>query len=415
MIGILLGVGILINYIDRVGLSAATPALRSELSLTNTEIGLLASAFFWSYSLLQVPGGMVLDRFGVTLVGRASAFLWVIASALTAMASGFGGIIAARVLLGVAEAPAFPASQKATGHWFPLTERARSTAIFDSAAKFSNVLGVPLVAFVIDRFNWRAGFAVTALLSLAYFLAYFFLYRNPSKDPRLSAEEYDYIVTGGGTREDAPSAGQGKMLAYLLSNRKVWGLTIGFSAYGYTFYLFLTWLPGYISQTMHMNLMSAAGYSTIPWIFATLSDLLIGGFLVDELIARGYDSTRVRQVVIAIGMICGLTVIGAAFTVQIGWALLWLTIAISGLSAVAPIGSSLVSLIAPKGGAGTVGGIVNLVNNMMGFIAPVVTGMVVDATGSFAGGFLVAGIVLLVGIFFFTVVLGRIEQIPDPS
>jgi ACS family D-galactonate transporter-like MFS transporter len=378
-------------------------------------LGLWRNRCPWSYSLLQVPGGMVLDRFGVTRVGRASAFLWVIASSLTAMASGFGGIIAARVLLGIAEAPAFPASQKATGHWFPLTERARSTAIFDSAAKFSNVLGVPLVAFVIDRFNWRMGFVVTALLSLAYFLAYFFIYRNPSKDPKLSAAEYDYIVQGGGTKEDAPSSGQGQMLGYLLSNRKVWGLTIGFSAYGYTFYLFLTWLPGYIAQTMHMNLMSAAGYSTIPWIFATLSDLLIGGFLVDALIARGYDATRVRQVVIALGMICGLAVIGAAFTTDIGWALLWLTIAISGLSAVAPVGSSMVSLIAPKGGAGTVGGIVNLINNGMGFLAPIITGIVVDATGTFAGAFLIAGVVLLVGIFFFIVVLGRIEQIPDPS
>ncbi len=415
MIGILLGVGILINYIDRVGLSAATPALRSELSLSNTEIGLLASAFFWSYSLLQIPGGMILDRFGVTRIGRASAFLWVIASGLTAVASGFGGIIAARVLLGVAEAPAFPASQKATGHWFPLAERARSTAIFDSAAKFSNVLGVPLIAFFIDKFNWRMGFVVTAVLSLAYFLAYFLIYRNPSQDKKLSTAEYNYIVQGGGTKEDSASTGQMKMLGYLLSNRKVWGLTIGFSAYGYTFYLFLTWLPGYISQTMHVNLMSAAGYSTIPWIFATLSDLLIGGFLVDALIARGHDATRVRQVIIALGMTCGLAVIGAAFTTDIGWALLSLTIAISGLSAVAPIGSSIVALIAPQGGAGTVGGIVNLINNMMGFIAPIVTGMVVDATGTFAGAFLIAGVVLIVGIFSFTVVLGRIEQIPDPS
>jgi sugar phosphate permease len=415
LIGCLLGAGILVNYIDRVGLSAATPALKAELSLTNTDIGLLASAFFWSYSLLQVPGGMVLDRFGVTLVGRASAFLWVIASSLTAVASGLGGIIAARILLGVAEAPAFPASQKATGHWFPLNERARSTAIFDSAAKFSNVIGVPIVAFAIEEFNWRWGFGVTAALSLFYFLAYYIIYRNPSEDKKLTKIEHDYIVQGGGTPEGAASAGQGKMLGYLLTNRKVWGLTIGFSAYGYTFYLFLTWLPGYLSQTMHMNLMSAAGYSTIPWIFASLSDLLIGGFLVDALIERGYDPTRVRQIVIATGMTAGLAVIGAAFTTDPVWAILWLTIAISGLAAAAPVGSSIVSLIAPKGGAGTVGGIVNLTNNLMGIIAPVITGVVVDWTGSFAGAFLIAGVVLLVGIFFYVVILGRIEQIPEPA
>ncbi len=183
LIGCLLGVGILINYIDRVGLSAATPELTRELGLTATDIGLLGSAFFWTYSLLQIPGGMVLDRFGVTMVGRASSFLWAVAATITALASGLWGIAGARLLLGVAEAPAFPASQKATGHWFPLVERARSTAIFDSAAKFSNVIGVPLVAYVIFLYGWRWGFGVTALLSLLYFVAY---YLHLSKSERRS-------------------------------------------------------------------------------------------------------------------------------------------------------------------------------------------------------------------------------------
>lgn len=123
---------------------------------------------------------------------------------------------------------------------------------------------MPLVAYVIFLYGWRWGFGVTALLSLLYFVAYYFIYRNPSEDPKLSRAEHDYIIAGGGTPEGPATAGQSRMLGYLLRNRKVWGLTIGFSAYGYTFYLFLTWLPGYLAQTMHMNLMSAAGYSTIP-------------------------------------------------------------------------------------------------------------------------------------------------------
>ena len=181
-IGVLLGVGVLINYIDRINLSVAAPQLQQDFHLSPEEIGLLFSAFFWSYSLLQVPGGMVLDRFGVTRVGRWGAFLWAVASAITAVSSGFAGIFAARVLLGVAEAPAFPASQKATGYWFPRNERARSTAIFDSAAKFSNVIGVPLVAFAIVNLGWRWGFGITAVLSLAYFVAYWLIYRDPSAD-----------------------------------------------------------------------------------------------------------------------------------------------------------------------------------------------------------------------------------------
>ena len=259
---------------------------------------------------------MVLDRFGVTRVGRWGAFLWAVASTITAIASGFGGILAARVLLGVAEAPAFPASQKATGYWFPTHERSRSTAIFDSAAKFSNVIGVPLVAFAIVNLGWRWGFGITAILSLAYFVAYWAIYRDPSEDKRLSKAEHDYILAGGATREGAAESGQSTMLGYLLRNRKVWGLTIGFSAYGYSFYLFLTWLPGYLVQTLHMSILKSAGYATIPWIFASLSDLLIGGFLVDHLIARGYDDTKVRKTVLVAGMLLGLAVFGAVTTTE---------------------------------------------------------------------------------------------------
>jgi ACS family D-galactonate transporter-like MFS transporter len=414
-IGVLLGTGVLVNYIDRINLSVAAPQLQQEFHLSPGQLGLLFNAFFWSYSLLQIPGGMVLDRFGVTCIGRWGAFLWAIASTVTAFAGGFGGILAARVLLGIAEAPAFPASQKATGYWFPRRERARSTAIFDSAAKFSNVIGVPLVAFAIVKFGWRWGFGITAVLSLLYFAAYWAIYRDPSEDRRLTAAERAYITDGGATPEGAAQGGQGAMLGYLLRNRKVWGLTIGFSAYGYSFYLFLTWLPGYLVQTLHMGILKSAGYAAIPWIFATLSDLLVGGFLVDHLIARGQDETKVRKTVLVIGMLMGLAVFGAVFTIDPAWAIAWITIALTGLAAAAPVGSSIVSLIAPRGGTGTIGGIVNFANNLMGVAAPVVTGFIVGLTHSFAGAFLVAGVVLLVGIFSYIVVLGRIEPIPEPS
>ncbi|MBV9735756.1 MAG: MFS transporter [Acidisphaera sp.] len=413
-IGVLLGVGVLINYIDRINISVAAPQLQQEFHLTPEDLGWLFSAFFWSYSLLQVPGGMVLDRFGVRHVGRWSAFLWAVASGITAVASGFTSIFGARVLLGVAEAPAFPASQKATGYWFPRNERARSTAIFDSAAKFSNVIGVPLVAFAIVNVGWRWGFGITAVLSLGYFLAYWVIYRDPSEDRQLTKAEHDYIVAGGATPEGVARGGQSAMLGYLLRSRKVWGLTVGFSAYGYSFYLFLTWLPGYLVQTLHMSILKSAGYATIPWIFASLSDLLIGGFLVDHLIARGHDETKVRKAVLIIGMLMGLAVFGATFTTDPFWAITWITIALTGLAAAAPVGSSIVSLIAPRGGTGTIGGIVNFTNNLMGVAAPVITGFIVGITHSFAGAFLVAGAVLLVGIFFYVVVLGRIEPIPEP-
>jgi len=414
-IGVLLGAGVLVNYFDRINLSVSGPQLQHEFGLTTADMGLLFSAFFWSYALLQVPTGLVLDRFGVTLVGRIGSFLWAGATLLITVASGFGGVLAARVVLGVAEAPAFPANSKATGYWFPRQERALSTAIFDAAAKFSNVIGVPVVALVSVTFGWRWGFGFTAALSFLYFLAFLIFYRDPNEDSKLSQAERDYIHSGGATPEGQSDSGAGRMLGYLLANRKVWGLTIGFAAYGYTFYLFLTWLPGYLVQTMHMSILTSAGFSTIPWMCATIADLVVGGWLIDHLVARGLNESRVRKTVLICGMLVGLAVFGATQTTNPVWAILWISIALSGLSAAAPVGWSIPSLIAPQGGTGTIGGIMNFANNMMGVVAPAVTGFVVGETQSFGNAFLIAGVVLAIGILSYVFILGKIEPIADPS
>ena len=414
-IGALLGTGVLINYIDRIGLSVAAPQIKDMFALSAWELGLLFSAFAWSYSLLQIPVGMVIDRFGPTRVGRWGAFLWGVASVITAFSSGFAGIFFARILLGVAEAPAFPVSAKATGYWFPRHERGLATAIFDAAAKFSNVIGVPLVAVTVVTFGWRWGFGLTAVLSFSYFIAFYCLYRDPSADPKLSRAELDYIQQGGGAPEGKSEAGAVNMLGYLLSKSKVWGLTIGFAAYGYTFYLFLTWLPGYLVQTMHMSILKSAGYAAIPWAFATLTDLFVGGWLIDHLIGKGWDESKVRKGVLVTGMLFGLAVFGATQTTDPVWAIFWISIALGGLASAAPVGWSLPSLIAPKGGAGTIGGIMNFANNLMGAAAPIVTGFIVGSTNSFTNAFFVAGVILVVGIVSFVFVLGSIEPIPDPQ
>jgi MFS family permease len=413
-IGSLLGAGVLINYFDRISLSVAGPQLQQTLGLSPTELGWLFSGFFWTYALSQIPAGMILDRWGVTRVGRWSAFLWGVASAITALSSGFAGIFVARMLLGIAEAPSFPANSKATGYWFPRQERASSTALFDAAAKFSNVIGVPLVALAVVNLGWRWGFGVVATLSFLYFAAFYLIYRDPSAHPQLSTREREYIAAGGGSPEGQISTSPAGMLGHLLRSRKVWGLSIGFAAYGYCFYLFLTWLPGYLVQTMHMSILKSATFATIPWMCATVADLAVGGWLIDHLIARGHDETRVRKIVLIAGMCFGLAVFGATTTTDPVTAIIWISIALSGLAAAAPVGWSLPSLIAPRGGVGTVGSIMNFTNNVMGAVAPIVTGMIVGSTHSFTNAFLVAGVVLLTGVASFVFLLGRIEPVPEP-
>lgn len=414
-IGSLIGVGVLINYFDRISLSVAGPQLQQAFELSPAEMGLLFSAFFWSYALLQIPAGLFLDRLGVTRIGRWGAFLWGLASTITACAGGFAGIFIARLILGIAEAPSFPANAKATGYWFPRTERAMSTALFDAAAKFSNVIGVPLIALAVVHLGWRWGFGLVAAMSFAYFIAFWWIYRDPSQHPKLTREEHAHIVANGAAPEGQLSANPAGMLAYLLKSRKIWGLSLGFAAYGYCFYLFLTWLPGYLVQTMHMSILKSAGYAAIPWACATLSDLLVGGWLIDHLIAKGHDETRVRKTVLLAGMCGGLAVFGATTTTDPVIAIIWISIALSGLAAAAPVGWSLPSLIAPKGGVGTVGGIMNFANNMMGAVAPIATGLIVGSTQSFTNAFLVAGVVLLLGMASFVFLLGRIEPLPEPG
>ena len=413
-IGILLGIGVLVNYFDRVNLAVAAPQLQHQFGLNNHQLGWLLSGMFWPYALLQIPVGLILDRYGVARVNRLSTLLWSLATAATALASGFGAILAGRILLGAAEAPSFPASAKATGYWFPQRERALATAIFDTAAKLSNVVGVPLVALAVVHLGWRWGFGITAVLSFLFFLAFVAFYRDPSEHSWLSAKERNYIIAGGATPEGPANTYEISLLGYLLRNRKVWGLTIGFAAYGYSFYLFLTWLPNYLVQTMHMGILKSAGFAAIPWIFATVTDLIVGGWLIDYLIARGHDETAVRKTVLVSGMLLGLAVFGATFTVKPIWAIFWISVALSGLAAAAPVGWSIPSLIAPRGGTGTISGIMNFFNNLMGVAAPVATGYLAGATHSFSIAFVVAGLVLLVGIISYLCVLGRIEPISDP-
>lgn len=414
-IALLLGAGILVNYFDRVNISVATEPLIADFHLTTAQFGIVLSAFGWSYALMQIPVGALLDKIGVKWLNRVGTILWTVATFMTAAVSGLGLLLLARVILGVAEAPAFPAASKATGYWFPLSERGKATSAFDAAAKFSNVIGVPIVALAVTQGGWRAGFILTGILSLIFTLVWWALYNDPSRARRLRESERQYIVQGGAQAEGAATASTFSSLGYLLRQRKVWGLTLGFAAYGYSFYLLLTWLPGYLETQLHMTVLKSGIYTIIPWMVATITDLVIGGWLVDYLIKRGLNQNVVRKTLIVAGMILGLAVAGAAFTTSANVAIFWISIALGGLAFSAPIGWSIPALIAPRGTVGTVGSIMNFVNNLMAIAAPIVTGFIAGGTGSFALGFIVAGVVLLIGILCYVFVLGRIEPIPEPE
>jgi ACS family D-galactonate transporter-like MFS transporter len=414
VIACVLGLGVLINYFDRVNISVSQEALHAAFGITAVQFGYLLSAYSWTYAALQLPCGVLLDRLGVKLVGRVSTLLWSVASFGAAAATGVGSFFAARLLLGIGEAPTFPGNSKAVGYWFPGRERSLATAIFDAASKFGPAAGVPLLGLLLIHFGWRWSFAATGILSFLYFILFYWVYRNPSEDQSLTAEEHEFILRGGAQTEGRGKFTQSASLAYLLRQRKVQGLVLGFAAYNYTFYLLLTWLPSYLSTALHINLLHSVLYSSVPWLFATFTDLLIGGWLVNALIQRGRDASLVRQFVLVGGTAFGLGILGAAHAHTPITAIFWISISLGGLAAAAPVGWSIPSLIAPEGSVGTLGGILNFGNQLSAIIAPIVTGYVVAATHEIAWAFVVATTFLLVGIAGYAFWLGRIEPIPEP-
>jgi ACS family D-galactonate transporter-like MFS transporter len=410
-IAFLLAVGVLVNYFDRVNLSVAHAALITTFAISNITFGYLSAAYNWTYALCQLPVGVVLDKFGVRRVGRISSFLWSVASFAAAITPNLGGFFAARLLLGIGEAPTFPSNAKAIGYWFPAKERSSATSIFDGSAKFASAIGVPLIGMLLLKVGWRWSFAATGLISFLYFLLFCYVYRDPVDDPGLTEQERDYILERDAAEPILPA--ETASFGYLIRQPKVIGMTLGFGAYNYVFYLLLTWLPSYLSQALHIDLLHSFLYTGFPWLFGTACELVVGGWLVDHLLQRGWNASSVQRAVLIGGTTMGLGIIGAAYAQTATSALIWISISLGGLSSAAAVGWSVPSLIGPRGSVGTLAGIMNFSSQVSGIVAPIVTGYLVSARHSFGWAFGVSAIYLCIGISAYIFMLGRIERIPS--
>lgn len=284
-------------------------------------------------------------------------------------------------------------------------------AVTDGAAKFSSAVGVPFIGLLLIHFGWRWSFAATGLISLAYFALFFAIYRGPEEDRRLSPIEWTYIKKDAEAENEARTAETFSTLK-LLSEKKVWGLALGWGAYNYSFYLLLTWLPSYLSLELHLDLLHSVIYTSIPWVFATLADVFIGGWLVDVLIARGWSAKTVRKTTMVLGMSLGLAIWGVRGVHTPAAALFWISVGLCGLSIAAPVAWTVPSLIVPQQNVGVVSAFANFFSQIAGISAPIVTGYIVTLTHSFSAAFATATIVLLIGLSGYVFLLQEISFIP---
>jgi ACS family D-galactonate transporter-like MFS transporter len=402
-IAVLVALGILIVSFDWVALAVSGPALHAEFGIDDIGMGYLFSIFGWAYAIAQIPFGVLLDRFGVMPTGRVWSICWGLIGLATTLAGSFAAFLGLRVALGIAQAPAYPVSAKAIGYWFPRRERGMATAFLDAASKIAIGFGIPLMVWLVTAHGWRAAFTLTGALGVVYSLLFFVMYKDPTQFPALTHAEKQHLGTGGAQAEGAADPA-----VNILALKQVWALTIGFFAYSFAFYLLLTWMPTFFFRTYGMRAIYANAYATIPWLISALAALFVGGAVIDGLVSRGEDETRVRKTVLVIGMLLGLAVAAATWMQGAFGAVIVMCVALAGLGMSGPVVWSLPALIAPRGTAGRVAAMMNCGGAFGAIVAPIAAGYVASATGGFQVVFYMTTLVMLIGVAGFTFFLGPI-------
>jgi MFS transporter, ACS family, D-galactonate transporter len=408
-LAVLLMIANMINYIDRVNLSFAAPGFMQQFHINSTEMGFVLSAFLWTYFALQVPSGMLLDRWGVRFVYGGAAVLWGAATMLTSTISSATGLLFWRVVLGAGEAPATAGGAKVLSQWLPDQERGIAGSLGVAGIPLGIFIGSPLISWVLTSYGWQAVFIVTGSLAVLWGIGWMAYYRLPANHGGASAAERRYIEENSRrrTRTDVP---QEASWGELLTNRNVLGLGLGHATLLFNLYFFITWLPTYLIQQHHMTMIHTGIYGSIPWIFG-LVGTLSGGFASDWLIKQGWPLMRARKAFLGAGMILSMGALMSVFATTTGWTVFWLSVAVFGLLLTNSVVWSANSEIAPLLQGGRVAGIQNCIGNAGGLLAPIAAGFLVDLTGSWSAPLIVAAVVALAGAGIYTLMLSDQGQL----
>lgn len=385
--------------LDRSSVSVAAPIMMEELGIAPSQMGLLLSAFFGTYTLCNIPAGRLADRFGAKKVLAGAAAIWSIASALTGCMSNLLGLMAARMGVGVGEAGVFPTMAKIAAEQFPGRERATATGCYLAGARLGYALTPVVIGFLIAQFNWRLAFIITGVGSLLFCMFWFFWYDE--QKGRVFAKSVDAEIEL--EKQIVP-------WLKLLTNRNILGLFVAKFGANYLYFMFLTWIPSYLVMERGFSILEMGFYASLPFIVAFITQPLTG-FISDFIIRRGFSKTLARKGVLVIAQALSATIIAVAFVDDPMIAILILTVNIAAASTIGGMMQTMASEIAPFGMAATVTGAMNTVGAIAGVLAPTLTGIIVEMTGSFQMALLVAGGLIVLAAVIILFVIQKIEPI----
>lgn len=396
---ILLVAAMIFCYGQRNALSVASASMSDDLGFNPAKTGVLLSSFFWVYAFMQMPSGWLVDRFGVRRTYAFGFIFWSFISVLTGLANGLATLILLRVLMGVGQAVAFPATSRAVANWFQESERGFVTGLYLAGVRYGGALISVFGGWFLTNYDWRWFFVVISVAPLVWVAPWMsFLKKWETKEPAQATPEKQ----GASFMESLA----------LLKNRSALGIFLGFFAYNYVWNVFQNWLPNYLETERKFTKIEMGVLSAMPLVAMSVINI-ISGALSDWLIRRGYEEKRVRKIFIATGMLICCLIVPAGFVEDRMTAVWLLTISLSGLGIASPNTWTLTQAVSSKEIIGTVTGIQGFGGNLGAILAPMLTGFIAHFTGSFALALALCGIILVAGVIVYWFVIEEKVELVD--
>lgn len=406
---LLLSIGTMINYLDRTILGVVAPALTRELHIDPAMMGIVFSAFAWTYALAQIPGGMFLDKFGNKITYALAIFFWSTFTLLQSFSLGLKSLLLFRLGLGVSEAPCFPVNSRVVGTWFPQHERARATATYTVGEYIGLAAFSPLLFLILEHHGWRSLFFITGGLGIAFTFVWWKFYKEPHESTTVNKEELDYIGIGNKEIVNENIPFNWKDAKRLLCCRQVIGASLGQYAGNTTLVFFLTWFPTYLAQERQLPWLHVGFFATWPFLAAAIG-IIFGGWVSDKLLHKTASVNVSRKLPIITGLLLSSCIISANWVSNNTLVIVIMSIAFFGQGMVG-LGWTLISDIAPKNMAGLTGGIFNFCANMASIITPLIIGFIIAGTGNFFYALIYIGLTALIGLVAYIFIIGDIKRI----
>ncbi len=404
-----------IAYLDRVNMSVAGKAIAHEFGLSPIALGYLFSSFLWAYVLMMLPGGRLIDRWGPHVVASVATAVWSAAQMATGMVGSFMAMLMVRLGLGVGEAPFAPISYSSVRLWSPFTERGTAIAAISCGSSLGLALGAPAVAWLIESLSWRWSFIITGAVGFVWVVIWLPLVLTLEKTRWLPPAERDHILA----ERDAgitPASHNGVGYLGLIRYPAMWGLFISQGCLVYTSYLYISWLPNYLQTARHLSILNSGIYTAIPFVISTVVGV-VANWAGDRVLTAEAVRSGNRRYLVALSLLFTATGLGIPFVQSLTAVITLITIAVSAAHVGPAANGALVGdLLRSPADLGRAMAFLVLGGNSFGLLAPIVTGYVVAATGSFDTGFAVAGALALVGaVAALALVRGTLGEHVRPS